>query len=75
METMKLVEKYVDEMVATRRHLHENPETSNNEFKTTEFIKEKLNEYGIEIAEIGLKTGVVGILRGGKYRSSVRFQG
>ena len=66
METMKLVEKYVDEMVATRRHLHENPETSNNEFKTTEFIKEKLNEYGIEIAEIGLKTGVVGILRGGK---------
>lgn len=66
MDTMRLVEKYTDEMVVTRRQIHAHPETSNNEFKTTELIRERLNEYGIEIADIGLKTGVVGILRGGK---------
>lgn len=66
METMELVKKYEDEMLAIRRHIHQNPELSNEEFQTTELIKEKLKEYGIAIAEIGLKTGVVGILKGGK---------
>ena len=74
METMKLVEKYVDEMIATRRYLHENPEVSNAEYKTTEFIKERLNELGIEIVEIGLKTGVVGIIRGGKPGKTVAIR-
>ena len=66
METRTHVKKYTEEMIAIRRHIHENPETSNAEFKTTALIKEKLTEYGVEIAEIGLKTGVIGIIRGGK---------
>lgn len=66
METMKLVQSCEEEMIAIRRHIHQHPELSNQEFATTELIKEKLAEYGVEIAEIGLKTGVVGILRGGK---------
>lgn len=64
METQKIVERYTEEMTALRRHIHQNPEISNKEFQTTKLIKEKLTEYGIEIAEIGLTTGVVGILRG-----------
>lgn len=66
METMKLVQQYADEMIAIRRHIHQNPELSNEEYKTTELIKNKLAEYGVEIAEIGMKTGVVGLIRGGK---------
>ena len=66
MDTMSLTAKYEDEMIAIRRHIHQHPELSNKEYKTTEFIREKLTEYGIEIAEIGLKTGVVATIRGGK---------
>lgn len=66
MNTNALVKQYDDEMIAIRRHIHENPEISNQEFHTTALIKEKLTEYGIEIAEIGLKTGVLGIIRGKK---------
>ena len=64
MDTMELVKQYSNEMIQIRRHIHEHPELSNEEFKTTELIKEKLTEYGVEIVDIGLKTGVVGILRG-----------
>lgn len=64
METMKLVLPYTEEMTAIRRYIHQHPELSNEEFETTKLIREKLTEYGIEIAEIGLKTGVLGILHG-----------
>ncbi len=64
MDTMDLVLKYVDEMTEIRRHLHRHPELSNQEFETSKFIKEKLIEYGVEVADIGLDTGVVGIIRG-----------
>lgn len=66
METMELVRKHEEEMVALRRHIHQNPELSNEEFETTELIKEKLAEYGIEVVDIGLKTGAVGVLRGAR---------
>ncbi|MBQ6832782.1 MAG: amidohydrolase, partial [Lachnospiraceae bacterium] len=66
METNALVKQYTEDMIAIRRHIHANPEISNAEFQTTALIKEKLTEYGVEIAEIGLKTGVIGIIRGGK---------
>ena len=68
MDTMSLTAKYEDEMIAIRRHIHRHPELSNKEYKTTEFIREKLTEYGVEIAEIGMKTGVVAVIRGGKPR-------
>lgn len=74
MKTMELVEKYEAEMLKIRRHIHQNPELSNEEFKTTELIKEKLGQYGVEIAEIGLKTGVVGILRGRKPGKTVAIR-
>lgn len=66
METMKLVQQHADEMIAIRRHIHQNPELSFEEYKTTELIKEKLAEYGVEVVDIGMNTGVLGLLRGGK---------
>ena len=62
MDTMELVKAQEQEMIQMRRHIHQNPELSNQEFQTTKLIQEKLTEYGIEIADIGLKTGVVGVL-------------
>ena len=61
-----LAEKYEDELIETRRLIHQNPELSNEEVETTKLIRSKLEEYGVEIAEIGMKTGVVGVLRSGK---------
>lgn len=73
MDTMDLIKKYESDMIGIRRYLHANPELSNEEFKTTELIREKLTEYGIEICEIGLKTGVVGLLKGGKPLSLIHI--
>ncbi|HET6527736.1 MAG TPA: amidohydrolase [Balneolaceae bacterium] len=61
----KLADRYFDEMVETRRHLHRNPELSYQEFKTTDFIIEKLNELGISV-DRPLETGCVGVVEGGK---------
>ena len=35
-----------EELVATRRHLHQHPELSDMEFETALFIERKLDEYG-----------------------------
>lgn len=74
METLELIKKYTDEMTDIRRQIHRHPELSNQEFKTTELIKETLTGYGVEIAEIGLKTGVVGIIRGAKPGKTVAIR-
>ena len=46
--------------------MHRNPELSFKEFKTSEFIAQKLREFGgIEVTTgIGI-TGVIGVIRGG----------
>ena len=54
-----------EELVATRRHLHQHPELSDMEFETALFIERKLDEYDIPHRRIG-DTGIVGIIRGVK---------
>lgn len=49
-----------------RRHIHQNPELGNREFKTAAYIVEQLKGLGLEIKTGVAKTGVVAILRGGK---------
>ncbi len=53
-------------VVAWRRHLHENAELSNRETKTAAYIVEHLQGLGLEIKTGVAKTGVVAILKGGK---------
>ena len=74
MDTKKLVQQYAAEFVEIRRHIHRHPELSNQEFETTKLIREKLTEYGVEICEIGLKTGVLGLIRGGKPGKTVAIR-
>ncbi|MFR8166692.1 MAG: hypothetical protein ACLU8D_12600 [Enterocloster sp.] len=58
-DVMELIKQHEADMIGIRRHIHANPELSNEENRTTALIREKLEEYGIEIMEWP-KTGVVG---------------
>jgi hypothetical protein len=53
-------------VVTWRRDFHQNPELSNREFKTSEKVAAHLRSLGIEVQTGVAKTGVVGILKGGK---------
>ena len=53
-------------LVEWRRHIHQNPELGNREFKTAAYIVDHLKTLGLEIKTNVAKTGVVAILKGGK---------
>ena len=53
-------------VIAWRRDFHQNPELSNREFKTAEKVAAHLRALGMEVRTGVAKTGVVGILKGGK---------
>lgn len=53
-------------VIEWRRHLHANPELSNREVKTADFVARKLRGWGLEVKTgVGL-TGVKALLKGGK---------
>lgn len=54
------------EVIKWRRHLHQHPELSNREFKTAEYVAAHLRSLGINVQTGVAKTGVVGLLKGGK---------
>ncbi|HCE2463644.1 TPA: M20 aminoacylase family protein [Vibrio parahaemolyticus] len=54
-----------------RRHLHQYPEFGTEEFKTAEFVANKLEEFGLEVHRGIGGTGVVGILRQGISERSI----
>lgn len=60
------MKEHEEEFLGQFRHLHQHPELSFQEHETTAYIKKKLESWGIEILDIGLETGVVGLLKGGK---------
>jgi amidohydrolase len=62
----KIIRQITPELIQIRRHIHQNPEMGNREFKTAALVAEKLRELGIEIQEKVAHTGVVGILHGRK---------
>ena len=53
-------------LIEWRRYIHQHPELSNREFKTAAFVADYLKTLGIEVQTSVGKTGVVGILKGGK---------
>jgi amidohydrolase len=62
----KNAEAIEGKVIAWRRDIHANPELGNREFKTAEKIAKHLKELGIEVKTGVAKTGVVGLLVGGK---------
>lgn len=63
-EINSATEKILPQVVEWRRHLHQNPELGNREFKTADFIEKRLRALGLEVRTKIAKTGVVGILKG-----------
>ncbi len=53
-------------VVAWRRDIHEHPELGNNEVRTAKLVADHLRKLGIEVRTGVAKTGVVGVLKGGK---------
>lgn len=52
------------EAIANRRHLHQNPELSFEEFETVAFVEHQLKSIGIEKIEKKANTGLVGLIEG-----------
>ncbi|MBK7561441.1 MAG: amidohydrolase [Chitinophagaceae bacterium] len=59
-------DKIESKCIAWRRDFHQNPELGNQETRTAKIIAAHLLKLGIEVKEGVAKTGVVGILKGGK---------
>jgi amidohydrolase len=59
-----LIDLVQDKVVAWRRDIHEHPELSNREFRTSALIADHLRGLGMEVTTGVGHTGVVGFLRG-----------
>lgn len=59
-----LTEKYLQEFIQIREHIHAHPELSFVEYNTAAFISEKLTEYGVKHKTGIAGTGIVGIIKG-----------
>lgn len=57
-------EACIDEIVAIRRQIHQNPEIGRKEVKTSALIREKLAEYGVDKIESPVPTAVVALIHG-----------
>lgn len=60
------ISKYKDESIKIRRYLHENPEVSSKEFKTSAYLKEKCKELGLKVEDIEGSTGFTALLDTGR---------
>lgn len=59
-------EAVATKVIQWRHHIHQNPELSNREFKTADYIARHLESLGLEVQTGIAHTGVVGLLKGTK---------
>lgn len=59
-----LSKKYFKQIVDIRRHLHQYPELSFNEFETAKYIASLLKKWGVEYTSGIAKTGIVCLIKG-----------
>ena len=59
-------DKIEPKVIEWRRDFHEHPELGNNEVRTAGIIAKHLERLGIEVKTGVARTGVVGLLKGGK---------
>ncbi|MBH0230294.1 M20 metallopeptidase family protein [Halobacillus yeomjeoni] len=62
-EFLQQAKNLQDQMTEWRRTLHQNPETGFEEYKTSQFVQDKLKEFGYE-PKVFAKTGVVALAEG-----------
>src|SRR5438874_460332 len=59
------IDELVPDLVALRRDLHEHPELSFEEIRTSGIVAQRLHSLGLDVRTGVAKTGVVGLLHGG----------
>lgn len=64
MNINKQIQVLIPEMREWRHHIHQNPEIAYEENNTSDFIAQKLNEFGIEVHRGFGGTGIVGVIQG-----------
>ena len=65
-EIEKRIPTVMPKVIQWRRDLHQHPELSNREVRTAKIVADHLKSLGIEVQTGVAKTGVVGVLRGGR---------
>jgi amidohydrolase len=65
-EIRSAAEAMTPRLVELRRDIHRHPELSNREERTGRLVAERLRALGLEVRHPVAKTGVVGILKGGR---------
>ena len=60
----QLATTHFNEVIAFRRHIHQHPELSFEEFKTSEFVCSVLDKHKITYTKGIVKTGIVAIIEG-----------
>lgn len=65
-DTTQLVQGALPQVTAWRRDIHQHPELSNRETRTSALVAAQLKKLGLEVHTGIAHTGVVGILKGGK---------
>ena len=67
-------ESFFEEIRTCRRHLHQYPELSFEEYHTADFIENKLREIGIENIQRIAKTGVTFLLEGSRLGKNIALR-
>ena len=67
-DAAKLAAGVEQKVIGWRRDLHQHPELSNREFRTSKIIEKHLKSLGLEVQTGVAHTGVVAILKGGKLK-------
>ncbi|MDP9135229.1 MAG: amidohydrolase, partial [Actinomycetota bacterium] len=65
-EIDRRVQAVTAKVVAWRRDIHQHPELSNREVRTAKVVADHLRALGLEVRTGVARTGVIGVLRGGK---------
>jgi amidohydrolase len=61
----QLVQQVLPQITAWRRDIHQHPELSNREMRTSKLVADELKKLGYEVRTGIAHTGVVGVLKGG----------
>ena len=71
MDIIQEAENIEEEVVSFRRELHLYPELAGHEVMTTEYIRERLEEWGISYRLVE-PAGVIGVIGSGSYTTALR---
>ena len=74
MKFNKNIQDLIPTMKKWRQTIHSFPEIAYEEFKTSEFIEEKLKSFGIKVYKNFGTTGLVGVLEGNKSSSKSKVK-